>query len=89
MKRKYIERVNDFFEYTDKHNCERLLNEVYKKQQKKHTTLWCVFFGDPYGNPSRRNEKVHWTFSTRCLSLSLRLLLLLFESPAPLIKSGD
>ena len=36
MKKKYIERVNGFFEYTDKHNCERLLNEVYKNEQK-HT----------------------------------------------------
>ena len=30
-------------------------------------------------NP-RRNENVHWTFSTRCLSLTLRQLLLLFDS---------
>ena len=36
MKEKYINRVNDFFEYSDKNNCERVLEKVYRIERQKN-----------------------------------------------------
>lgn len=33
MEKKYIERVDNFFEYSDKNNCKRIYDEIIKKQE--------------------------------------------------------
>lgn len=33
MEKKYVDRVNNFFEYSDKNNCKRIYDEILKKQE--------------------------------------------------------
>ena len=34
MKPKYVERVEDFYQFDDHNNCERIYNEIIKYQQQ-------------------------------------------------------